>query len=308
MTKTVQSAVRWPHARHRSARVRGAMYWLGCLFLAPVAAFFVAGHAMAADGWLASYEDALARAERTGRPILTVFTGSDWCAHCRTLEEKVLNTEVFSRWAEERVVLLMIDMPQQGISQEERQARSRVCIKYGVRSFPSTVLIAPDGARITAQTGYKGQAADAWLAALDDHLPPRDAKTVAGGEPAESPLNEAVETARDTRKPLLLMVSRPGDKTATTRVASLINDPEFESLTRDHFVVAQVPPEGHATAADSAALEALLGGASLPTDGVELVVTDDGQTPLFSQSGAQPPQRIVNGLRRFLAARQGVRR
>jgi thiol-disulfide isomerase/thioredoxin len=241
-------------------------------------------------------------------PILAVFTGSDWCVHCRTLEEKVLNTDVFSRWAKDRVVLLMVDLPQQGISQEERQARSRVCIKYGVRSFPSTVLVAPDGSRITTQSGYKGQAADAWLAGLDGHLPPRDEKAVAGGDGGPSPLNEAVETARDTRRPLLLMVSRPGDKTATTRVASLIKDPEFESLAREHFVVAQVPPAEHATAVDSAALETLLGGASLPADGVELVVTDDGQTPLYSQSGAQPPQRIVNGLRRFLAARQGVRR
>jgi hypothetical protein len=117
-----------------------------------------------------------------------------------------------------------------------------------------------------------------------------------------------VETARDTKRPLLLMVSRPGDKTATTRVASLIKDPEFESLARDHFVVAQVPPAEQATPSDSAALETLLGGAELPADGVELIVTDDGQTPLFTQSGAQPPHRIVTGLRRFLAARQSVRR
>ena len=30
---------------------------------------------------------------------------------------------------------------------------------------------------------------------------------------------------------------------------------------------------------------------------------DDGETPLFAESGAQSPQRIVSGLRRFLAAR-----
>jgi hypothetical protein len=85
-------------------------------------------------------------------------------------------------------------------------------------------------------------------------------------------------------------------------VASLIKDPEFESLARDHFVVAQVPPAEQATPSDSAALETLLGGAELPADGVELIVTDDGQTPLFTQSGAQSPHRIVTGLRRFLAA------
>ena len=304
MTTTLHATARCAHVSARSFPRPSWFSRLSALLLALSAAIPVG----AADRWLASYEEALASAEQSGKPILTVFTGSDWCVHCRTLEEKVLHTEVFSRWAEDRVVLLMIDLPQQGISQEERQARSKVCIKYGVRSFPSTVIIAPDGSRIAAQAGYKGQTADAWLAALDDHLPATAPKAVAGGTKEQSPLNDAVETARDTRRPLLLMVSRPGDKTATTRVASLIKDPEFESLARDHFVVAQVPPAEQATESDSAALDALLGGAELPAEGVELIVTDDGQTPLFTQSGAQPPHRIVNGLRRFLAARQAVRR
>lgn len=304
MTTTLQAAAHSTHGLTRSFPRPSGLTRLFSMVMALVAAF----PALAADRWLASYEEALASAGQSGRPILTVFTGSDWCVHCRTLEEKVLKTEVFTRWAADRVVLLMIDLPQQGISQEERQARSRVCIKYGVRSFPSTVLLAPDGAQIASQAGYKGQAADAWLAALDDHLPARAPKDVAGGNRGQSPLNEAVETARDNKRPLLLMVSRPGNRTATTRVASLIKDPDFESLARDHFVVAQVPPAENATASDSAALDALLGGAELPADGVELIVTDDGQTPLFSQSGAQPPHRIVNGLRRFLAARQTVRR
>ena len=84
------------------------------------------------------------------------------------------------------MVLLMIDLPQQGISAEERGVRSRVCIKYGVRTFPSAVLIGPDGGRITAQTGYVGQSADAWVAALDGHLPARDP----AGSPAVAKLDE----------------------------------------------------------------------------------------------------------------------
>ena len=264
----------------------------------------------AADGWLTSYEDALATAERTGRPVLTVFTGSDWCLHCRHLEEKVLHTEAFKGWAEDRVVLLMIDLPQQGISQEERQARSRVCIKYGVRSFPSTLLIGPDGSRIAGQSGYTGQSADAWVAAMEGHLPAIAGKADGQAGEAEevlSSLDEAVETARDAKRPILLMVSRRGDAEATTRMASLIKDPEFESLARDHFVVATVPQADDASPA-AAPADDLVGKTELAADGVELIVTDDGKTPLYTQSGSQPPHRIVSGLRRFLAARPNVRR
>ena len=275
--------------------------------LALIACWAVAGRA--ADGWLTRYDDALAAAERTGRPILTVFTGSDWCLHCRHLEEKVLHTETFKGWADDRVVLLMIDLPQQGISPEERQARSRVCIKYGVRTFPSTLLIGPDGGRIAGQSGYTGQSAEAWVAAMEGHLPAIAGKTGPSGEAEEvlSSLDEAVETARDAKRPILLMVSRRGDAEATTRVASLIKDPEFESLTRDHFVVATVPQAEDASPA-AAPADDLVGNAALAADGIELIVTDDGKTPLYTQSGSQPPHRIVSGLRRFLAARQTVRR
>jgi len=128
------------------------------------------GPVWAADGWLTSYEAALDAARDQKKPVLTVFTGSDWCPHCRTLEEQVLHTQTFKAWAEGRVVLLMIDLPKQGISAEERAVRSRVCITHEVRTFPSVVLIDPAGERIAAQTGYLGQSADVWVAAMDGHL------------------------------------------------------------------------------------------------------------------------------------------
>ncbi|MFM7207434.1 MAG: thioredoxin family protein [Planctomycetaceae bacterium] len=260
--------------------------------------------------WIRDYDEALAAAERTGRPVLTIFTGSDWCPHCVTLEKKVLESRQFLDWAEDRVVLLMIDLPQQGISQEERTVRSRVCIKYGVRTFPNTVLIAPDGAKIMGQSGYHGQSPEAWLAALDKHVPaPELAERPAAdeGDRILSSLDKAMETARDSRKPMLLLVSRPGDQAATTRVATLIEDPEFESLTRENFVVARVPPRDEATDQVTGVPADLLGGVALAPEAVEVIVTEDGETPAHMESGSQTATRIVIGLRRFLANRQASR-
>jgi thioredoxin-related protein len=282
-------------------------------FVAAVAVCLVlAASAQASDRWLRNYDEAMAAAERTGRPVLTIFTGSDWCPHCVTLEKKVLDSQHFLSWAEHRVVLLMIDLPQQGISQEERNVRSRVCIKYGVRSFPNTVLIAPDGAKIMAQSGYHGQTPEAWLAALEKHVP----APVLAGAPEDgdgedrilSSIDEAVETARDTRKPVLLLVSRPSDSAAKTRVATLIKDPEFDSLTRENFVVAQVPPQEEEALGQAAGAPAdLLGGEDLPPEAVVVIVTEDGETPIHVESGSQTATRIVTGLRRFLANRQAAR-
>lgn len=255
--------------------------------------------------WLTDYAAAMTAAEETGRPVLTVFTGSDWCLHCRTLERNVLETDTFRAWAEDRVILLMIDLPQEGISLDERKARSRVCVKYGVRSFPSVILVAPDGSAIAAEKGYRGQAASTWVATFDGHLPDR---SLAAAGRVHSSLDEAVATARDVHRPVLVMVSRSGDADASTRLASLMRDPEFESLAREHFVVARLPETGAAEgSADDAAVDELLGGSELPSDEVEIVVTDDGRTPLYAEAGDSEPGRVVSGLRRFLSSRQASR-
>jgi thiol-disulfide isomerase/thioredoxin len=271
-------------------------------------ALLLVASAVAARGeirWHTDYAAALTASEENGRPVLTVFTGSDWCQHCRVLERQVLETPEFQAWAESRVELLMIDLPQAGISLDERKARSRVCIKYGVRSFPSVVILAPDGSKITSQSGYHGQTATTWLAALDSHVPP---PAVVDAGRVHSSLGEAVATARSAKRPVLVMVSRSGDSGATTRLASLMRDPEFESLARENFVVAQVPSaEGAAATPEEAAVGELLGGEELPPETVEIVVTDDGHTPLYAESADQTPDRVVSGLRRFLANRQASR-
>ncbi len=272
--------------------------------------------------WHTSYEAAMADAERTGRPVLTVFTGSDWCPHCKTLEKNVLETGAFHEWAERNVVLLMIDLPQHGITEAVRVERSKVCIKYGVRNFPAVLLISPDGTKLAEKRGYQGQSPAAWIADMTKSLPERPAETAVAATPpaatsapaAHSPsapvldsLDKAIETARGAKRPILLVVARPGDKAARSHSDSLISDPEFAPFVQENFIVAHVPPTASSGSQEAESMENLLGGVELAPDAVELIVTDDGQTPLFSQSGAQPPARIVHGLRRFLAARQASR-
>ena len=282
--------------------------------------------ALALENWLTSYDEAMAKAQQSGRPVLTVFTGSDWCPHSKTLENNVLDTDLFRAWAEPNVVLLMIDLPQEGISQAVRSERSQVCLKYGVRTFPSVLLIGPDGSKIALQAGYTGQSAENWVTGFAQKLPARpaikqvlsktsenseksgsQASTGTPGADVHASLDRAVETARGVKRPILLVVARPGDNKAKSHSESLINDPEFESFARENFVVAQVAPAAASDTQTGQSIENLLGGAELPPESVEIIVTDDGQTPLFSQSGTQPPARIVSGLRRFLAARQSAK-
>jgi len=154
----------------------GALAWV---FAAPVgfsptsAAGDTADETADEPVWHDSLEAALEQAHATGKPILAIFTGSDWCPHCKTLEANVLERSSFREWAEANVVLLEIDMPQVGISREVRVARSRVCHTYGVRSFPSVVLIDQEGNAVFKDAGYTGQSAPLWIDMVAEHLPER---------------------------------------------------------------------------------------------------------------------------------------
>jgi len=277
----------------------------------------------ALDGWTDRPQAAFEAARESGRPILVLFTGSDWCPHCQLLEEHVLATEAFQAWAKDRVELLVVDLPRQGIPAAVREERSAFCKRYGVKSFPNVVLIGPDGSKIAAQPGYSRQPADAWIASVGRKLegwsavatarpsaaPPAATGVASAKDGVHEAVRDAVKEAESAKRPVLLVVSRRSDQVGRTRTASLVNDPEFRSFAKDNFVVAEIAAHDDPSAEPSAEpLNSLLGGVSLPPDEVELIVTYDGRTPLYTQSARQPTPRLISGLRRFLGARPTVRR
>jgi len=273
--------------------------------LAAIVVLLVGVSAKASEEWLTDYDEALAESTRSGKPVLTLFTGSDWCPHCRTLEERVFSTSEFESWSEEHVVLLMLDLPESGISPAVRSERSRICLKYGVRTFPSVLVLDSFGEKITEEKGYRGTPASAWIKRLAAKVPAPEA-VAEMKEPMLNSLGEAVDEARGKKRPILLVVSGSRDKTAIIRSATLVNDPEFGALAEESFVVAAIPASTEDGQPTDTSLEQLLGG-TLEPDAVEVIVTEDGETPVFMASGSQSPKRIVSGLRRFLIARQDAR-
>ena len=270
------------------------------------ASLALASAGLGAENWLTNYDEAMAESTKTGKPVLTLFTGSDWCPHCRTLEERVLATPAFGQWAEEHVVLLMVDLPESGITPEVRSERSRICIKYGVRTFPTVLVLDSFGEKVAEEKGYRGLSAASWIKRVAAKTPAPQAVAEAG-QPVLTSLGEAVDTARKSKRPILLVVSGSREQTAAIRSATLVNDPEFHALSEESFVVAALPATTEDGEQADASLDLLLGG-RLEPDAVEVIVTDDGETPVFMASGSQSPQRIVSGLRRFLVARQTARR
>ena len=90
--------------------------------------------------------EAFAQAQATNRPVLLVFSGSDWCAPCIQLKRQVLTDTAFLRYARQRVVLLEADFPQRKkLPAPLVAAYEQLAEAYNpAGTFPKLVVVAAD--------------------------------------------------------------------------------------------------------------------------------------------------------------------
>ena len=105
--------------------------------------------------WLNNLEKAQEIAKEKGLPIFVDFTGSDWCGWCFKLRDEIFSQEEFIQYSTENLVLLKLDFPRNIKQSKEKKAyNENLARKYGIRGFPTILLLNSDGI-VIAQTGYQ---------------------------------------------------------------------------------------------------------------------------------------------------------
>lgn len=88
--------------------------------------------------WLTSIDEAQQLSEKTKKPILANFTGSDWCGWCVKLSKEVFNQPEFKEWADKNVVLLELDFPRNKIQTDAiKQQNTGLQQAFQVQNFPT---------------------------------------------------------------------------------------------------------------------------------------------------------------------------
>lgn len=148
-------------------------------FLLASAALLGSG-VFAAEGWLTDYDKAKALAREQNKHLLIDFSGSDWCVWCVRLDEEVFQQEAFKAYAEENLVLLLVDWPQSGADSMEIQAKSEPVLReFGVSRFPTVIILEPGGTAI-GKTGYQPGGGEAYVEHIKKIIASAGQKTVAG--------------------------------------------------------------------------------------------------------------------------------
>lgn len=104
--------------------------------------------------WHRSEQSALEQASHEDKPVVLFFTGTGWCGWCTKLEQEVLHRPEFLQEASRHFVFAVIDFPQHGGDAAQQQQNRALMQKYGVRGFPTLVILDSHG-NLLGKAGYK---------------------------------------------------------------------------------------------------------------------------------------------------------
>ena len=128
---------------------------LGILGVSCCAALIGAPGPTTPEGWLDDSKAAFETAEKKQLPVLLLLTGSDWCPYCVKLKKNALDKSEFKNFAKDNLILLYADFPDQTkLPEELSKQNNELAKKFGVRGFPTTIVLSPDGKEAGRIVGY----------------------------------------------------------------------------------------------------------------------------------------------------------
>ncbi|RPH37431.1 DUF255 domain-containing protein [bacterium] len=106
-----------------------------------------------------AFKDILAKAAAEKKPVMIDFT-TDWCRWCDTLDANTYSDATVTEFVQGNVIPCKIDA--------EKGEGIEIARKYGVKAYPTILLIKADGEEIDRLLGYMPP--DKFLKAMDDYL------------------------------------------------------------------------------------------------------------------------------------------
>ncbi len=107
-----------------------------------------------AKEWRTDFKNATTAAKTSSKYVLLNFSGSDWCSWCKRLKKEVFSQDAFKDFAEKNLVCVLVDFPQKNKQTRElKQQNKDLARKYGIRGYPTVIILSPDG-KFVGKSGY----------------------------------------------------------------------------------------------------------------------------------------------------------
>ena len=119
-------------------------------------------------GFTDDFAAACAEAKKSGKKVLAVFSGSDWCHWCKALEMDYLSKREFVEEAKKDFVLVFIDSPKDKslLSDVAKVSNEKLVEKYDIGGFPTIKVLKADGTEIVEARPTSGSTPEAYVTQL----------------------------------------------------------------------------------------------------------------------------------------------
>lgn len=108
-----------------------------------------------------NFEEALALADKNDKPMVLVFSGSDWCGPCIKLKRNILDSKEFQTYANSHYILYNADFPRKKKNQhpiDKLNANKVLAAKYNPRGYFPLVVVLDKECSVLGTTGFNKKA------------------------------------------------------------------------------------------------------------------------------------------------------
>ncbi|MEX0275553.1 MAG: thioredoxin family protein [Flavobacteriaceae bacterium] len=123
--------------------------------------------------WKTTYQEALHTAEKGNKPLILVFSGSDWCAPCIKLDRQIWQSTDFKDHAQKHYVLYKADFPRKKgnrVSQEVARTNAQLAERFNPRGYFPLVLVMGQDEKVLGRFDYKNVSPTEYIELLNSVL------------------------------------------------------------------------------------------------------------------------------------------
>lgn len=125
------------------------------------------------QNWKTDFSQTTAEAIAQNKPIILVFSGSDWCAPCMKLDKTIWQSEAFKKYALTNYILQRADFPkkkQNQLPEELKKQNQSLAEKYNQEGIFPLVVVLDGKGKVLGKESYKNVTPEEYIDTLNSFL------------------------------------------------------------------------------------------------------------------------------------------